>query len=146
MSTISVERKADFEFVYNSTDSLSVPLVCLIFPCLLPPSSVSPGIVSGNSEYRCEISRAQVVSILDNATDFGSHLLRKYWNKKYDEFGGNIEPEYRLHPALVGAFCLPICLFTFGWSAGRTSFWAPLVLSGFFGIGAMLLFLPILVS
>lgn len=30
---------------------------------------------------------------------------------------GEIKPEKRLPPAFVGAFCIPICLFWFGWSS-----------------------------
>ena len=30
---------------------------------------------------------------------------------------GEIKPEKRLPPAFVGAFCIPICLFWFGWTS-----------------------------
>jgi len=30
---------------------------------------------------------------------------------------GDLKPEHRLTPTFVGAFCIPICLFWFGWSA-----------------------------
>lgn len=43
-------------------------------------------------------------------------------------------------PAMVGAFGFPICLFLFGWSAGRTHFMVPIIASSFFGWGAVLLF------
>ena len=35
---------------------------------------------------------------------------------QFDE-NGNIQPEKRLPPAFVGAFCIPICLFWFGWTS-----------------------------
>jgi MFS transporter, DHA1 family, multidrug resistance protein len=36
--------------------------------------------------------------------------------KEFDE-NGNLEPERRLPPAMVGCWFVPICLFWFGWSA-----------------------------
>jgi len=53
---------------------------------------------------------------------------------------GNIEPEKRLPPAMVGAFAIVICLFWFGWSAGRTHWIVPIIGSAFFSIGAFCLF------
>jgi hypothetical protein len=53
-----------------------------------------------------------------------------------------IKPEKRLGPTTVAAFCIPICLFWFGWT-GRTAaiHWiVPIIGSGFFGIGSFLLF------
>jgi DHA1 family multidrug resistance protein-like MFS transporter len=42
-------------------------------------------------------------------------LYLKYVQEpKFDE-NGNIKPEERLPPAFVGAFCIPICMFWFGW-------------------------------
>jgi MFS transporter, DHA1 family, multidrug resistance protein len=40
--------------------------------------------------------------------------LYYYLEPRFDEHG-NIQPEKRLIPAFVGAFCIPICLFWFGW-------------------------------
>lgn len=58
-----------------------------------------------------------------------------YWIKKYDESNGKILPEERLPPVCVAAFCYPICLFCVGWTAGRTHWSAPVIFSGFFGVG-----------
>lgn len=53
---------------------------------------------------------------------------------------GDIRPEARLPPAFVGAFCLPICLFTFGWTARQGIHWiVPIVGTGFFSVGAFCL-------
>jgi DHA1 family multidrug resistance protein-like MFS transporter len=46
--------------------------------------------------------------------------LHKYVEPLYSG-GGEVKPEYRLPPACVGAFFLPICLFWFGWSARPSS-------------------------
>ncbi|KJX93934.1 caffeine resistance protein 5 [Zymoseptoria brevis] len=59
---------------------------------------------------------------------------------QFDE-NGNIKPEKRLVPCFVGAFCIPICLFWFGWSSRPSVHWiVPIVGSGWFAIGAFLLF------
>ncbi|CAI6239265.1 unnamed protein product [Periconia digitata] len=58
---------------------------------------------------------------------------------------GEIEPEKRLIPAMVGSFFVPICLFWFGWSARPSIHWImPIVGSGFFGVAAFLLFNSVL--
>ncbi|KAI9752519.1 MAG: hypothetical protein M4579_005595 [Chaenotheca gracillima] len=72
-----------------------------------------------------------------------------WWNHKYLEphFNENdeIKPEYRLAPALVGAFFIPICLFWFGWSARPSIHWImPIIGSSFFSIGAFLLYISVL--
>lgn len=58
---------------------------------------------------------------------------------------GELKPEKRLPAAFVGAFCIPICLFWFDWSAGRTHWIMPIVGSAWFSIGAFLLFTSVLV-
>jgi DHA1 family multidrug resistance protein-like MFS transporter len=64
----------------------------------------------------------------------------KYMEPLYNEKGG-IKPEYRLKPAFVGAFFLPLCLFWFGWSARPSIHWImPIIGSSFFTVGAFLLF------
>ncbi|KAF4549272.1 Caffeine resistance protein-like protein 3 [Elsinoe fawcettii] len=63
--------------------------------------------------------------------------------KQFDE-NGNIQPEKRMIPAMFGGFAIPICLFWFGWSAGRTHWIMPIIGSGFFSIGAFCLFNSIL--
>ena len=48
---------------------------------------------------------------------------------------GEIRPEKRLPPAMVGAFLVPISLFMFGWTARASVHWiVPILASGFFGI------------
>lgn len=70
--------------------------------------------------------------------------LHKYQEPKFDE-NGNIAPEERLPPAFVGAFCIPICLFWFGWSSRESVHWiVPIIGSSFFTIGAFLLFNSVL--
>ncbi|GHJ86220.1 hypothetical protein NliqN6_2622 [Naganishia liquefaciens] len=76
---------------------------------------------------------------------FGYCLWHKYyWIKKYEESNGKILPEERLPPVCVAAFCYPICLFCVGWTAGRTHWSAPVIFSGFFGVGTCLAFQGIL--
>ncbi|KAF2722584.1 MFS general substrate transporter [Polychaeton citri CBS 116435] len=63
---------------------------------------------------------------------------------QFDE-NGNIQPEKRLIPCFFGAFCIPICLFWFGWSARPDVHWImPIIGSAWFTIGAFLLFNSIL--
>lgn len=70
--------------------------------------------------------------------------LRKYIEPNFNE-NGEIQPEKRLTSAFVGAFCIPICLFWFGWSARPDVHWiVPIIGSGFFSIGAFLLFNSVL--
>lgn len=58
---------------------------------------------------------------------------------------GEIKPEYRLRPAFVGAFFIPVCLFWFGWSARPEVHWImPIIGSSFFTVGAFLLFMSVL--
>ena len=72
-----------------------------------------------------------------------------YWTYKkvepqFDQ-GGNVSPEARLPPALVGGFFIPICLFWFGWSARPNIHWImPIIGSSFFAVGTFLLFNSVL--
>jgi MFS transporter, DHA1 family, multidrug resistance protein len=67
-----------------------------------------------------------------------------YQEKQFDE-NGNIAPEKRLIPAMVGCFFVPICLFWFGWSARPSIHWImPIIGSSFFGIAAFTLFNAVL--
>ncbi|TPR01337.1 Sugar (and other) transporter family protein [Aspergillus niger] len=71
--------------------------------------------------------------------------MHKYLEPKFDPETGNVPPEARLPPAIVGGFFIPICLFWFGWSARPSIHWImPIVGSGFFSVGAFLLFNPVL--
>jgi len=64
--------------------------------------------------------------------------------KQFNE-NGEIKPELRLPPALVGAFAIPICLFWFGWSSRASIHWMmPIVGTGFFSFGAFLLFTSVM--
>lgn len=70
--------------------------------------------------------------------------LYKYLEPQFDE-NGNVSPEARLPPACVGGCFIPICLFWFGWSARPDIHWImPIVGSGFFSVGAFLLFNSVL--
>jgi MFS transporter, DHA1 family, multidrug resistance protein len=70
--------------------------------------------------------------------------LHKYMEPKFNE-KGEIQPEERLVPCFVGAFCIPICLFIFGNTARPEIHWmVPIFGSSFFSIGAFLLFNSIL--
>jgi DHA1 family multidrug resistance protein-like MFS transporter len=67
-----------------------------------------------------------------------------YQEKQFDD-NGNIEPEKRLIPAMVGSFFVPICLFWFGWSARSDVHWImPIIGTSFFGIAAFALFNAVL--
>jgi len=58
---------------------------------------------------------------------------------------GEIQPEKRLPPAFFGAFCIPICLFWFGWTSRPAVHWiVPIIGSSFFSVGAFLLFNSVL--
>ncbi|KAK3672685.1 GTPase-activating protein [Recurvomyces mirabilis] len=70
--------------------------------------------------------------------------LRYYLEPHFDE-EGNIQPEKRLIPAFVGCFCIPICLFWFGWTSRPDIHWiVPIIGTSFFSIGAFLLFSSVL--
>lgn len=60
--------------------------------------------------------------------------------KQFNE-RGELQPEKRLPPAMLGGFFVPICLFWFGWSARPDIHWImPIIGSGFFSVAAFLLF------
>ncbi len=70
--------------------------------------------------------------------------LHKYQEPLFNE-NGDIKPEYRLVPAIVGGFFIPLCLFWFGWSARASVHWImPIIGSSFFSIGAFCLFNSVL--
>ncbi|OSS45888.1 hypothetical protein B5807_09639 [Epicoccum nigrum] len=67
-----------------------------------------------------------------------------YQEKQFDE-NGNIAPEKRLIPAMVGCWCVPICLFWFGWASRSSVPWiVPIIGTAFFGIAAFTLFNAVL--
>ncbi|KAJ5059179.1 benomyl/methotrexate resistance protein [Bipolaris maydis] len=56
--------------------------------------------------------------------------------KQFDG-NGNIAPEKRMFPGMIGCFFVPICMFWFGWSVrADVHFMVPIVGSGSFGIAA----------
>jgi hypothetical protein len=70
-------------------------------------------------------------------------------NKRYDRVaaanGGVAPPEARLPPTLLGCVLLPIGMFWFAWTNGPEIHWAvPIVGSGFFGVGMVLVFLSLM--
>lgn len=70
--------------------------------------------------------------------------LYKWLEPQFDE-NGELQPEKRLYPCCVGAFCIPICLFWFGWTSRASIHWiVPIIGSSFFSIGTFLLFNSIL--
>ena len=72
------------------------------------------------------------------------YYLYKVVEPQFNE-NGELKPEKRLPPAFVGAFCIPICLFWFGWSARPSIHWImPIIGSGFFAVGTFLLFNSVL--
>ena len=81
---------------------------------------------------------------LCDSSFFFFYWMRKCLEPKFDE-SGNITPEARLPAACVGGFALPICLFWFGWTSRPSFHWiVPIIGSGWFSIGALLLFLSIM--
>ncbi|KAB8293881.1 hypothetical protein EYC80_009360 [Monilinia laxa] len=74
-----------------------------------------------------------------------------FWHKNYvrlvkqreqvtGEIGGS-EPEYRLPPAILGAVLVPVGLFIFAWTTYPSVHWiAPIIGSGIFGMGTLLVF------
>jgi DHA1 family multidrug resistance protein-like MFS transporter len=69
---------------------------------------------------------------------------KKYIEPKFND-KGELQPEWRLPPSFVGAFAIPICLFWFGWSSRADVHWiVPIIGSGWFSIGAFLLFNSVL--
>lgn len=70
--------------------------------------------------------------------------LHRYMEPQFDS-NGDIQPEKRLPAAFIGAFCVPICLFWFGWSSRPDVHWImPIIGSGWFSVGSFLLFNSVL--
>ncbi|OQD89489.1 hypothetical protein PENANT_c002G05929 [Penicillium antarcticum] len=64
------------------------------------------------------------------------------WQSKHIGPDGHLSPEEHLPPACLGAVCLPISLFWFGWTGNFASVhWiVPIIASGLFAIGGYLIF------
>ncbi|KAK9319970.1 major facilitator superfamily domain-containing protein [Lipomyces orientalis] len=57
---------------------------------------------------------------------------------------GEMKPEYRLVPVLVGGSLLPIGLLWYGWTAQYKVFWfAPIIGMAFIGMGMITIFVPV---
>lgn len=70
--------------------------------------------------------------------------LYKVQEPQFNE-NGELKPEKRLPPAFVGSFAVPICMFWFGWTSRPSVPWiVPIIGSGFFTVGAFLLFNSVL--
>ncbi|KAF2761648.1 MFS general substrate transporter [Pseudovirgaria hyperparasitica] len=70
--------------------------------------------------------------------------LHRYLEPQFNA-NGELKPEKRIPPSFVGAVCIPICLFWFGWSARESIHWImPIIGSAFFSVGAVLLFNSVL--
>ncbi|KAL9070950.1 MAG: hypothetical protein Q9157_005644 [Trypethelium eluteriae] len=70
--------------------------------------------------------------------------VHKYLEPKFNA-NGELKPEYRIMPAMVGAFFIPACLFWFGWSARPSVHWiVPIIGSSLFSMGALCLFMSVL--
>ncbi|KAF1810827.1 cycloheximide resistance protein [Eremomyces bilateralis CBS 781.70] len=58
--------------------------------------------------------------------------------------GGGFKPEYRMPPCLIGAVCIPIGLFWYGWAAQARAHWiVPLIGTSFVGLGNSIIFMSI---
>lgn len=68
----------------------------------------------------------------------------KVWEPQYIEAKGRLVPEAYLPLSLWGAWCYPICLFWFAWSANRTHWASPMIASGLFGLADCWSFMPYL--
>ena len=57
---------------------------------------------------------------------------------------GEMKPEDRLPPLVVGAFLVPIGLFWYGWTVEKHTHWiVPIIGTGLIGIGILYVFLPV---
>ncbi|KAB5570740.1 major facilitator superfamily domain-containing protein [Coniochaeta sp. 2T2.1] len=70
-------------------------------------------------------------------------------NKRYQAVaracGGAAPPEARLPPAIIGSVLLPVGLFWFAWTCQPSIHWVvPIIASGFFACGLVLVFLSLL--
>ncbi|KAL8998587.1 MAG: hypothetical protein Q9188_006072 [Gyalolechia gomerana] len=72
------------------------------------------------------------------------YYLHRYVEPQFND-RGELKPEIRLPPAMLGGFFIPICLFWFGWSARPSIHWImPIIGSSYFAIGTFLLFQAVL--
>lgn len=72
---------------------------------------------------------------------------RVWWEPRFVRArreGRQLQPEDYLPLSLPGAFCYPICLFWFAWSANRTHWISPTIASAIFGLADCWSFIPYL--
>lgn len=63
-------------------------------------------------------------------------VTEKVFRRLVKKHGGDLKPEYRLPPMVVGALCTPIGLFWYGWSAEAKAHWiVPIIGTVFIGMG-----------
>jgi hypothetical protein len=64
-------------------------------------------------------------------------ILKRMTRKR----GGEMKPEFRLPPSVVGGVLVPISFFWYGWSAQARAHWlVPIIGTGFLGFGNSLIF------
>ncbi len=75
-----------------------------------------------------------------------AYVLFAIWHKYryeplYARQNGVVLPEIWMEIGMVGAPCIPICMFLFGWGSTASIHWiVPIIASGFFAIGTFGLF------
>ena len=70
-----------------------------------------------------------------------SDRMLKQKARKAASSGGEMKPEYRLPLSIVGAFCIPVAFFWYGWSAQARTHWiVPIIGPVFLGFGNSLVF------
>ncbi|KAJ8098974.1 hypothetical protein POJ06DRAFT_200093 [Lipomyces tetrasporus] len=57
--------------------------------------------------------------------------------------GGEMKPEYRLLPLLVGSSLVPIGLLWYGWTVGKAHWIVPIIGTMFIGVGMITVFMPV---
>ncbi|UZJ54149.1 hypothetical protein CBS101457_003469 [Exobasidium rhododendri] len=95
------------------------------------------GFSTGNSGL------AFLAILVGNLITYGIYFLwfTRYYRPKLIASGGKLAPEHWLHPAMVGAFFLPLSLFAFGWTSNKSiHYMVPIVCSGLFSVGIFGLF------
>lgn len=72
----------------------------------------------------------------------GIPQIDRLYNRLADRRNGGVgKPEYRIPIANVGAVCVPLGLFMYGWAVERRDFWfVPILGTSFFGLGMILIF------